>query len=275
MAREFLVALDGSPASDAAARRALELAGALGASVVGVHVLDTAQLEASFIADLSGSVGFQPFLNLSGELRRALQTVGDAIVADFDTKREAAGVAGSAHVVQGLVVAELTRAAARADLIFLGLYGTGERRGKSLGGHADALVRRIAVAAFLASPESDRLRHPLAAFDGSERSTRALKAAAEICRALDVPLDVLTVSTSSDEIDLRRRAAREALEGIDVRSTFVVAQGHPEEAILSRAGENDLVALGSHGHGRIVELVLGSTTERVLRRSTASVLCVP
>jgi nucleotide-binding universal stress UspA family protein len=54
MTREFLVALDGSPGSDAAARRALELAAALGAVVRGVHVMDTAQLEASFIADLSG-----------------------------------------------------------------------------------------------------------------------------------------------------------------------------------------------------------------------------
>jgi nucleotide-binding universal stress UspA family protein len=36
-----------------------------------------------------------------------------------------------------------------------------------------------------------------------------------------------------------------------------------------------MIAIGSHGHGRIAELVLGSTTERVLRRATVSVLCVP
>ena len=66
--------------------------------------MDTAQLEASFIADLSGSVGFQPFLNLSGELRRALAAAGDAIVADFEGKREASGVPGARGWSRGLIV---------------------------------------------------------------------------------------------------------------------------------------------------------------------------
>jgi nucleotide-binding universal stress UspA family protein len=85
----------------------------------------------------------------------------------------------------------------------------------------------------------------------------------------------VTVSPSPAEIDERRRAAAAALDGVAVDWTFVAAEGHPEEVLIARAPENDLIAIGSHGHGRIVELVLGSTTERVLRRSTVSVLCVP
>jgi len=275
MTRHFLVALDGSPSSDAALRRAFQLAPAVGASVTGIHVLDTAQLEASFIADLSGSVGFQPFLNLSAELRTALDAVGRAIVADFEAKREAAGVSGAGRMVQGLVVSELVGAAAGADLVFLGLHGTGVRRGKALGGHADALVRRLAVPAFLSSADPAPIRRPVAAFDGSERSLRALRAAAEIGAALHLPLDVVTVADSAGETDERRRTAAAALEGFAVAWTFVSARGHPEDVLTARAGENDLIAIGSHGHGRIVELVLGSTTERVLRRSSVSVLCVP
>ncbi|HWC64741.1 MAG TPA: universal stress protein, partial [Thermoanaerobaculia bacterium] len=270
-----LVALDGSPSSEAALRRAFQIAPAAGASVTGVHVLDTAQLEASFIADLSGSVGFQPFLNLSAELRSALQAVGRAIVADFEGKRETAGLAGSGRMVEGLVVSELVAAAADADLVFLGLHGTGVRRGKALGGHADALVRRLSVPAFLSSADPAPLRRPVAAFDASERSTRALRAAAEIAAALRLPLDVLTVSSSPSEIEDRRRAAAAALDGVPAEWTFVVAEGHPEDVLVGRAPQNDLIAIGSHGHGRIVELVLGSTTERVLRRCPVSVLCVP
>jgi nucleotide-binding universal stress UspA family protein len=275
MTREFLVALDGSPGSDAAARRALELAGVLGASVRGLHVVDTAQLEASFIADLSGSVGFQPFLNLSGELRRALAAVGEAIVADFDGKRQAAGVPGSARMVEGLVVSELAREARGADRVFLGLHGTGERRGKSLGGHADALVRRLPVSTLLSTADAGAIRRPLAAFDASDRARRALRAAAEICAGTGIRLDILIVSSEAREIEARRHAAEEELAGTGAKFDFVSASGHPEEPILARAGENDLIAIGSHGHGRIAELVLGSTTERVLRRATVSVLCVP
>jgi nucleotide-binding universal stress UspA family protein len=274
MTRRFLVALDGSPGSDAALRRAFQLALPLGASVEGLHVLDTAQLEASFIADLSGSVGFQPFLNLSGELRTALRAVGQAIVSDFSAKCEAAGVRGSGRTVEGLVVPELARAAAGADLVFLGLHGTGAGRGKALGSHADALVRRLGVAALLASPEAAPLRRPVAGFDGSERATRALRAVGEICAALDLPLDVVSVG-SPEESEARRSAAARALDDLGVRREFVAASGHPDEVLVSRTPENDLIAIGSHGHGRIVELVLGSTTEKVLRKTTVSVLCVP
>jgi len=36
----------------------------------------------------------------------------------------------------------------------------------------------------------------------------------------------------------------------------------------------DFFAIGTHGHGRIVEPVLGSTTDRVLRRARVLMLCV-
>lgn len=276
MARRFLVGLDGSPGSDAAARRAFDLAAALGAGIDGVHVLDTAQLEASFVADLSGSVGFQPFLNLSGELRRALAAAGEAIVADFEGKREAAGVAGSGRVVEGRVVPEMERAATAADIVFVGLHGTGGRhRGKSPGGHADSLARRLKVPIFLAAEETPELRRPVVAFDGSERARRALLLAAEIAAKTGGVMDVLIVSDSADEIAEHRRAAEDALAGRTLRSEIAAEGGHADEVILGRAGRNDWIAIGSHGHGRIVELVLGSTTERVLRRTAVSVLCVP
>ncbi|HET9793807.1 MAG TPA: universal stress protein [Thermoanaerobaculia bacterium] len=274
MTRRFLIALDGSPGSDAALRRAFQLAPPLGASLAGIHVLDTAQLEASFIADLSGSVGFQPFLNLSGELRTALRAVGQAIVSDFEAKCDAAGVRGSGTMVEGLVVSELARAAAQADLVFLGLHGTGAGRGKGLGSHADALLRRLAAPALLSPSDAAPLRRPVAGFDGSERATRALRAAGEICAALNLPLDVVSAGSAEDS-EARRTAAARALEAFAIRFEFIAAEGHPEDVLLSRIPGNDLIAIGSHGHGRIVEMVLGSTTERVLRRTTASVLCVP
>jgi nucleotide-binding universal stress UspA family protein len=274
MMSRFLVALDGSPGSEAALRRAFQLAPALGASLTGIHVLDTAQLEASFIADLSGSVGFQPFLNLSGELRTALRAVGQAIVSDFEAKCESAGVRGSGRMVEGLVVPELARAAAGADLVFLGLHGTGAGRGKALGSHADALVRRLAAPSLLSPEEAPPLRRPLAGFDGSDRAGRALRVAGEICAGLDLPLDVVSVG-SPEETASRRGAAARALDGLGVRSEFVAAEGHPDDVLVSRAQTNDLIAIGSHGHGRIAEMVLGSTTERVLRKTTIPVLCVP
>ena len=272
--KKLLVALDGSPFSDCAARLALFLGGKLGAAVEGIHVVDTAMMDATFIADLSGSVGFQPFLNLTGEMREALRGIGETVVADFRSKLEAAGIAGTARVVEGIVVHELLRASLEADAIFLGTVGVGSKRGKSLGGHSDALLRKIAIPALVCPAAGDRFSHPLVAFDASERSARALSAARDLAEKVGGSLDVLTVEVDSAEVEKRRKAALAAAGG-RVQVSFEAATGHPDEEILKRLPAHDLVALGSHGHGRIVEMVLGSTTERVLRRSPVPVLCVP
>lgn len=271
--KKLLVALDGSPFSDCAARLAIFLGAKLGAAVEGVHIVDTAMMDATFIADLSGSVGFQPFLNLTGEMREALRGIAEAVVADFRSKLEASGVAGSARVGEGIVVHELLRASQDADAIFLGTVGVGSKRGKPLGGHSDALLRRLAIPAVVCPAAGDRFSRPLAAFDASERSGRALSAALDLAERVGSSLDVLTVEVDPAEVEKRRKAALAAAGRVQV--SFEAATGHPDEQILKRLPAHDLVALGSHGHGRIVEMVLGSTTERVLRRSPVPVLCVP
>ena len=273
--KKLLVALDGSPFSDGAARLAVFLARKLGAAVEGVHVVDTAMMDATFLADLSGSVGFQPFLNLTGEMREALRGIAETVAADFRGKLDAAGVSGSARVAEGIVVHELLEASQRADVLFLGTLGAGSRRGQSLGGHADSLLRKLAIPA-VACPAgtAGKLSKVLAAYDGSEKSERALSAAGALAGRTGASLDVLTVEIDPAEIDRRRRAASRAGEG-GALPRFEAVAGHPDEEILRRAPDHDLVALGSHGHGRIIEMVLGSTTERVLRRSPVPVLCVP
>lgn len=273
--KKLLVALDGSPHSAAALAHALSLAAAAEATVTGIHIVDAAAVDTSFVADLSGSLGFQPFLNLNAELHDALRTLGRTVLADFEQRAAEARVSAHAVLAEGFVVSELLRAARDHDLVFLGAHGTGQKRGKLLGGHADALLRRLDRPAWLAPALAAPISRPLAAFDGSEKSRRALVLAAELARLLSVRLDVLTVSAEPAEISARRALADDLLHEHETPHQFRAAPGHPEEAILAALRDHDLIAIGSHGHGRIVELFLGSTTERILRRATVPVLCVP
>jgi nucleotide-binding universal stress UspA family protein len=61
-----------------------------------------------------------------------------------------------------------------------------------------------------------------------------------------------------------------------VTDDIVVVRGNPVEQILSQAEEAscDLIVMGTHGHGRLVDTMMGSTARRVLRRSTKPVLVV-
>ena len=63
--------------------------------------------------------------------------------------------------------------------------------------------------------------------------------------------------------------------GIDVDPLFV--QGSAVEVILDEASKlnADLIVVGSHGHGAVYHLLVGSVSEGVLHRSTCPVLIIP
>ena len=56
-----------------------------------------------------------------------------------------------------------------------------------------------------------------------------------------------------------------------------VVMGHTADEIVRLADEYgaDLILVGSHGHGGLHHLLVGSTTESLLRRSTVPVVVVP
>jgi len=65
-----------------------------------------------------------------------------------------------------------------------------------------------------------------------------------------------------------------AQQGLEAE--FVHTVGRVAESIATRAqeGKFDLVVMGSHGHGEIVNLVLGSITTRVLAQCTVPTLII-
>ena len=62
----------------------------------------------------------------------------------------------------------------------------------------------------------------------------------------------------------------------DMATNFVSKVGHAPDVIakLADKGKHDLVVMGSHGHGNLMNLVMGSVTNQVLARSKVPVLLV-
>lgn len=100
-------------------------------------------------------------------------------------------------------------------------------------------------------------------------------------------LPALILAASPDPVDAileghRKRAeknlaafAAEHLSGSPVET--VVLQGFAHVAIveLARARKADLIVLGTHGHGFMGHVLMGSTTERVIHESPCPVMVVP
>jgi nucleotide-binding universal stress UspA family protein len=140
------------------------------------------------------------------------------------------------------------------------------------------------------------VRSILCPVDFSEESRQALLWASAIARYRGGELTVLSVIepllAQAAEIrlgvDLAREETEPALrefveatlpEGVRQAShvRMEVTVGDPSEAILKTAHrlKAELIVMGTHGLGGFRKLVLGSTTERVLRRTEWPVLAVP
>jgi nucleotide-binding universal stress UspA family protein len=75
--------------------------------------------------------------------------------------------------------------------------------------------------------------------------------------------------------ELQNEADKLQDSGIDAESLLV--QGVAVEVILDEASKLniDLIVVGSHGHGAVYHMVIGSVSEGVLHRSSCPVLVVP
>ncbi|MGC8916318.1 MAG: universal stress protein [Thermoanaerobaculum sp.] len=277
MVKHMVVGVDGSTCGAAAESLALELGAKLGAQVRGVYVLDTAFLHGAFVSDISGAMGFEPFLRLQGQIEQSLTDLGELLRDRFTGLAQQLGVAHRFLIARGGVVERLCEEAQSADLLVLGQKGVGpEQHPQFLGPNTARLLRRCPVPVLIVPERAALPRRPLAAFDGSAKAFRALHLAGEMSSALGVPLKVVTLGTDEATASARLEQAASYLEPFKVEASFTWERGEAVEQVLLAMldpAEHDFLFMGAHGHSRIVETVLGSTTEYVTRRSPVPVLC--
>ena len=137
-------------------------------------------------------------------------------------------------------------------------------------------------------------RKILVAYDGSEGSRRALRAAIELAKRHEAEVQTISVmehlphyAATVGEVkeaqaefeaffrELTKQARDQAaLQGVELET--VVKPGHEVETIVgyARDGGFDLLLLGFAGHSNIWGRIMGSTTQNISRLSPCSVLIV-
>ena len=78
----------------------------------------------------------------------------------------------------------------------------------------------------------------------------------------------------SDESDAALKSAREFLAAHGIAFEVIKRHGNPAEEIVGEAvaGTYDMIAMGTHGHTALANLVMGSVATRVVATSTVPVL---
>ncbi len=85
------------------------------------------------------------------------------------------------------------------------------------------------------------------------------------------------VAETISEEHRRLHQLDEQLEADGLKVTALVIQGYPVEKILAEAEKHDadMIIMGSHGHGALRNLLVGSVTEGVMRKAACPVLVIP
>jgi len=176
------------------------------------------------------------------------------------------------------------------SLVVVGATGHGRLQQFLLGSTAESTVRRLdppvlVVPDDVAQPPFD---HILAPVDLTRCSERSLQLAGHLAHRADSKLTILhayippvsepTFVPSEISVDdyegyerQKRRELQSFVDNADLEhppDRLVVRPGTPHQTILTYADDHDvdLIAMGTHGRGRVKRFFLGSTAVKVLRR---------
>ena len=176
----------------------------------------------------------------------------------------------------GIIDEEIINEGKNADLIVLAQRGEHYPLSRSvlLGSTAEAVVRKSGKPVLVTPVSFIEIESMGLAYDGSPPADHALKIAAELSDRIRWPLTVLIVTDNVKlSADLSKRV-ESALEDYAIDSDIIVLGGKEEKEIIRfiEEGAVELLLMGARGHSRFKELLLGSTTSHVIRKSRIPVL---
>lgn len=276
MIQQLLVGLDGSEYSDTALQHGIALAKACQATLHGVHVVDIVQVESPLLHDLAGAIGAAPQHHLTTLMRENLEYRGQFLLTQFRQSCEAEGVACAEHLVTGVVAAEITRIAHEVDLVLIGRGGVHTGLSKALlGSTAESVVRSGSRPTMVTTQHYSDIRKPLLATDGSQAAMAALAMAIVFTQQLQLPLSVVYCTATTEHPEFLDGIQRQVTDrGIACEVDMWQGNAHEDLMQYVRERGHDVLFMGAFGHRRIVEWLLGSTTQYALRTSPIPlVLC--
>ncbi|WP_410507679.1 universal stress protein [Methanosarcina hadiensis] len=241
------------------------------------------------VVDIHKSQGLAPMFERNAEKRieeyagfaRELELETESLVIVGDIKRAISEIADQKDV----------------DAIVMGATTRGFIKGRFLGKTTEYIVRSskkiLLVEKYDALNEGKEVYEKacgttfsrvLVPLDFSKESMKAIEQLQEFKEIVREVL-LLHVIDNIKDMDLlceQREEAKEKLRKIKkqlagIESHYLVVEGIPSDEIVKLASMEDItmIMLTSRGKGDLIDLILGSTAESVLRKTTKPVLIIP
>lgn len=201
-----------------------------------------------------------------------------AVQAEFDRRCQNAGVNGRLILKTGSIAQTIIDRARWNDLIVMNLaHPPGETIVDRLGS-GFRLVIKHSNQPILAVPGTvSPLDKMLLAYDGSNNSKKALSITAYLVKQWQAQLVVVTAREKEAPDPVIIDYARRYLELHEIEAEFKIGSGKAADVILETAVSHhcNLIIMGGYGAQPVVEVVLGSPVNAILRRTPVPVLICP
>jgi nucleotide-binding universal stress UspA family protein len=248
---EVLVAIDGQEAGWRALEQAIIVAGREGGLLRGLHVVrdETA--------------------------RREQEGTVQALHERFQWRMGEVGIDARLVVESGQVPQVVCDRARWNDLVVMPLtHPPGEKVMDRLSSGFRSIVQRCPRPILAVPGGPAPLQRALLAYDGSAKADEALFVTAYLGCRWNSDVVVLTVEESGVDGPEAVSRARDYLQGHDINTIHEIRSGNVPANILevAQAHSCDFIVMGGYGKQPVMEIVLGSSLNRVLRESAVPIL---
>jgi len=273
--KKIMVPTDGSDYGKIAIEYGIYIAKRLDAQLTGIHVMDIRLIQGPVFTDISGSVGLPPYQEFLPMLQDSLEERGESILQAFRTQCEEAGVHTETKKTVGVIDETIVEEGINFDLILLAQRGEHFHLGGALlGSTAESVVRKSRRPVMVTPATFLEIESMGLAYDGSSPADNALKLSVELSEQTAWPLTVIIITDDHSVGASLDQKIEDFLEPYKIDSTTIILRGKEEREIIKfiKEGSVELMVMGAYGHNRLRELILGSTTSYVIRKSTIPVL---
>jgi nucleotide-binding universal stress UspA family protein len=276
MTMKMLIPTDGSDNSYTALEYGIYIAPKFDATITGLHVIDAYLIQGPIVTDISGAVGMPPYDGFFEAIETSLNEKAQFILKDFQERCQKKGFAAEVKKTIGKIDQIIMEEAQNADLVLMARKGEHFhlKEGGLLGSVAEAVIRHCGKPVMVTPEKFQEIESMGIAYDGSEPAKKALKLSLEVSSQAVWPLTVITITDDAKKADVLSTEVEELAGEYTADCEIIILQGKESEEILKfiQEGSVELIVMGAYGHNRLRELLLGSTTTSIIRKSPIPVL---
>ena len=278
MLKSILVAADGSEYTEPVMNYAVQFAKMFDAKLRIVTVVDIRIFEWSVYLGMDGFAPVLPSSEYLTQSRHLLEKKAEKVLEKCVQMAKSNNASFTAEQVEGSPREIIDQKSHVVDLVMLGSRGEFAKWGSSkiMGATMEAISRECIKPLFISPKEFRPIKKILAPYDGSLNSNRALPYAGYLASNFGGEITVLTIDKN---LDLARSISEEGkiyFDPYDVALKSEIRNGNPDDQILNFAEQEefDCIVMGAYGHSRIIEAILGSITQSVMKNAKIPILLV-